>query len=81
MERRRREVINEKIQELEMLLPAPMVASAIAARDAEGADEEEHGLMNNGRKSKAAKKKGKKATVPEKLCKGTVLCLTVELVK
>ncbi len=81
VERRRREVINEKIQELETLLPAPMVANAIAVRDAEGGDEEDEHGITNGKKSRAAKKKGKKSTVPEKLCKGTVLCLTVELVK
>jgi hypothetical protein len=83
VERRRREVINEKIQELETLLPAPMIANAIAVRDAEGGGDgdDEDGTVTTGKKGKSGKKKGKKTAMPEKLCKGTVLCLTVELVK
>jgi len=83
VERRRREVINEKIQELETLLPPQMIANAIAVRDAEGGGEpeDEEGTVTTGKKGKPGKKKGKKTAMPEKLCKGTVLCLTVELVK
>ncbi len=83
VERRRREVINEKIQELETLLPPQMVANAIAVRDAgDIAEEDEDTGGALGKKSKGGKKKVKKPpVVPERLCKGTVLCLTVELVK
>lgn len=85
VERKRRETINDKIQELETLLPASVVANAIAAREVESIkeeDEDDSSLMNKGKKAKPRNRKViKKSQVPDKLCKGTVLCLTVDLVK
>jgi hypothetical protein len=91
VERKRRETINEKIQELETLLPANVVAGAIAARDVESIKEEDEEdpdakpletVNSKGKKIKPRNRKIiKKAQVPDKLCKGTVLCLTVDLVK
>jgi hypothetical protein len=90
VERKRRETINEKIQELETLLPPTVVASAIAAREVESIKEEDEDNFDakpettnsKGKKAKPRNRKIiKKAQVPDKLCKGTVLCLTVDLVK
>lgn len=84
VERKRRETINEKIQELEALLPADVVANALAAREVEVKEEEDEAMegkkgSNSGRAR--SRKTIKKAALPERLCKGTVLCLTVDLVK
>jgi len=91
VERKRRETINEKIQELETLLPPNVVAGAIAAREVESIKEEDEDQLDckptelingKGKKIKPRNRKViKKAQVPDKLCKGTVLCLTVDLVK
>lgn len=83
VERKRRETINEKIQELEALLPAEVVANALAAREVEVKEEEDEAMEGKkGNSGRARSRKTiKKAALPERLCKGTVLCLTVDLVK